>query len=350
MIGYPILAIAPNRPEGYPKFEDVQVDRTGVSRADVVVTCRVSGFPAPNVHLWREVKTDGQTDYQRIRTDGRIFVDQRKYDRYTLLRGIIRGATSADAGIYLCSADNSLGSLRQQFRLTLGEGSTSKQAGLAIDGVTVDSTGENNQDVTITCTATGNPVPSLRLWQYKNGNYQVVQRSRRVVLNLQRGEKKSVFKVTIKKVTQADAGVYICSASNSEGTVRQQFNLTIQEHAVAGKGLPKMEDVTVVRTGPSNENAVITCSATGSPPPDVKLYKQISSEKDKEYQELETGGRLILNESPGASGTILTLLVMNVLPEDSGVYMCEASNTGGTVRQSFRWGIEGGNQQTAHGS
>lgn len=49
-----------------------------------------------------------------------------------------------------------------------------------------------------------------------------------MLVNLQRGEAKSVFEVTIKGATQRDAGVYICSASNAEGTVRQQFNLTIQ--------------------------------------------------------------------------------------------------------------------------
>lgn len=64
----------------------------------------------------------------------------------------------------------------------------------------------------------------------------------------------------------------------------------------------------------------------------------------------QPGGRWILDESPDASGTVLTVLVKNVLPSDSGVYMCEASNAGGTVRQSFRWDIEGGNEQTAHGS
>lgn len=73
-------------------------------------------------------------------------------------------------------------------------------------------------------------------------------------------------------------------------TVSSNSNFPFAEHVVSGKDLPKMQDVTVVRVGPDNEDALFTCSVSGSPSPDVKLYKQISSEEDKEYQQLQVCG------------------------------------------------------------
>uniref|UniRef100_A0A674AJ84 Heparan sulfate proteoglycan 2 n=1 Tax=Salmo trutta TaxID=8032 RepID=A0A674AJ84_SALTR len=110
----------------------------------------------------------------------------------------------------------------------------------------------------------------------------------------------------IEQVSDADAGQYRCTATNNVGSVQSQVVLHVQSLPQIA-ALPALNEVTV------GSDAVLPCVASGYPVPAIKWSKLDG--------ELPPKCRQVVN----------TLTVPEVTHEDSGTYVCTASNKQGKV-------------------
>ncbi|KAM6924356.1 basement membrane-specific heparan sulfate proteoglycan core protein-like [Xenentodon cancila] len=110
----------------------------------------------------------------------------------------------------------------------------------------------------------------------------------------------------IDRVTEADAGHYRCTATNDVGSVQSQVVLNVQSVPQTA-ALPETKEVAV------GSDAVLPCIASGYPVPDIKWSKREGELPPKCYQEANV------------------LTVPRVTHEDSGTYVCTATNKQGKV-------------------
>lgn len=86
----------------------------------------------------------------------------------------------------------------------------------SIDGPEIQPLGHSEvvkvgKDVSLTCTAEGNPVPVVK-WSFQNQNKTT-------------GRRQTIL--TIFKATSADAGEYTCTATNDFGNVTRTVTLSV---------------------------------------------------------------------------------------------------------------------------
>uniref|UniRef100_A0A8C9R673 Neuronal cell adhesion molecule a n=1 Tax=Scleropages formosus TaxID=113540 RepID=A0A8C9R673_SCLFO len=145
------------------------------------------------------------------------------------------------------------------------------------------------------CIAEGLPTPSIT-WRKEGGD-----------LDSSRTSFKNFHKtLRIVSVTEADAGVYRCTASNHLGSVHHVITVTVRAAPYWVKA-PKNLVLSPKETG------VITCQATGDPKPDITWL---------------INGILIANapEDPSRKVEGDSLTFTDVQTGSSAVYQCNASN------------------------
>ncbi|XP_020811199.1 papilin isoform X5 [Drosophila serrata] len=147
------------------------------------------------------------------------------------------------------------------------------------------------------CFATGNPAPNIT-WSLKNVVIDTTQG--RYVLT-------SNGDLTIVQVRQTDDGTYVCVASNGLGEpVRREVALqvTVNVHAVVALD-PK-------NSYTAGSSIAMSCSVEGYPAPNVTWAKD--------------GVPLYENERVQITAQPHRLVLSDVTAEDSGTYICRASN------------------------
>uniref|UniRef100_A0A3B3SE98 Cell adhesion molecule-related/down-regulated by oncogenes n=1 Tax=Paramormyrops kingsleyae TaxID=1676925 RepID=A0A3B3SE98_9TELE len=143
------------------------------------------------------------------------------------------------------------------------------------------------------CHATGDPEPTVQ-WSKVDGtlfSHVVVKGGM----------------LTINRVTEVDAGKYRCTATNNVGSVQSEVILNVQT-------LPQITAQPEVREVTVGSTAVFPCMASGYPLPQITWTKLEGPLAPKASQE----------------GHVLT--IPNVTFEDSGTYVCTASNKQGKVQ------------------
>ncbi|XP_054549164.1 cell adhesion molecule-related/down-regulated by oncogenes isoform X2 [Talpa occidentalis] len=191
--------------------------------ATVLFTCDIHGNPAPN-HTWFHNALPIQPSPRHL-----IAGDGLK----------ISGVTMEDSGLYQCVADNGIGFMQSTGRLEIEKGSGRKPVIITAPASVKVVDGDF---VTLSCNATGVPVPVIR-WYDRHGLItshpsQVLRSKSRkshllrpgsvdldpVYFIMSRAGSSSLY---IQTVTQEHAGKYICEATNSHGTTRSESVLTV---------------------------------------------------------------------------------------------------------------------------
>ncbi|XP_043307325.1 cell adhesion molecule-related/down-regulated by oncogenes [Cervus canadensis] len=195
-------------------------DQTVSLGATVQFTCEVHGNPAPN-RTWFH-------NAQPIRSSPR---------HLTVGNGLkISGVTMEDSGLYQCVADNGIGFTQSTGRLEIEKGSGLKPIIVRAPASAEVAVGDS---VTLSCNATGVPVPAIR-WYDKHGlitsHPSQALRSKSRKPHLLRPGSSDPEPVTsqagsgslyIQAVTREHAGKYTCEATNTHGTTRSEAVLMV---------------------------------------------------------------------------------------------------------------------------
>ncbi|XP_053339071.1 basement membrane-specific heparan sulfate proteoglycan core protein isoform X5 [Clarias gariepinus] len=199
----------------------------------------------------------------------------------------IENLEKSNEGMYICRATTLFGQAQDTAKLTIQAlPKVMINVRTSVQTVTVGTS------VEFECHAEGDPVPSVH-WSKGGAPLPDHVQVKGAVLRIDR-------------VNESDAGQYRCTATNNVGSVQSQVVLNIQSlpQIVAQ---PDAKEVTV------GSSAIFPCIATGYPVPNITWSKR---ENELPPKCLQDGHVLIV---PG------------VTHEDSGTYVCTASNKQGKV-------------------
>nr|XP_023690745.1 basement membrane-specific heparan sulfate proteoglycan core protein isoform X5 [Paramormyrops kingsleyae] len=200
----------------------------------------------------------------------------------------IENLEKSNAGIYICRATSLYGQAQDTAKLTI-----QALPKVMINIRTSVQTVMLGSSVEFECHATGDPEPTVQ-WSKVDGtlfSHVVVKGGM----------------LTINRVTEVDAGKYRCTATNNVGSVQSEVILNVQT-------LPQITAQPEVREVTVGSTAVFPCMASGYPLPQITWTKLEGPLAPKASQE----------------GHVLT--IPNVTFEDSGTYVCTASNKQGKVQ------------------
>ncbi|KAG7472084.1 hypothetical protein MATL_G00104850 [Megalops atlanticus] len=200
----------------------------------------------------------------------------------------IENLEQEDEGVYICRATSVHGQAQDTAKLTI-----QALPKVMINVRTSVQTVLVGNSVEFECQAVGDPEPTVS-WSKVGGELPAHVMVKGGMLR-------------IDQVTEADAGQYRCTATNDVGSVQSQVVLNVQSLPQIS-GSPEVVEVTV------GSAAVFPCVASGYPVPEIKWTKLDGELGPNAVQE----------------GNVLT--IPDVTEEDSGTYVCTASNKQGMVQ------------------
>ncbi|XP_065489801.1 sialoadhesin [Caloenas nicobarica] len=276
-----------------PSFTSLVEPRGG---RQAVLLCTVNSFPPSDIVLHRG---PGHVPVASTRgpADPRVTVQVTPNS----LRVGLGGLGPRDAGLYVCSANNSYGTASSSLRLDL--------AGVTI---TVEPSPEVPEGATATITCSGVP------WVGDEANYTWYKNGRW----LREGPAGSLV---LTPVTSTDTGSYHCQASGTRGSVTS---------ALLGLSVlypPRDVSISTFLENRSGRVGIVLCSADSHPPATIALYRR---------------GHLLassLATAPGGrvtpSHNSLRLELGAVGAQDSGDYTCVATNPLGNATASAHFDV-----------
>uniref|UniRef100_A0A8C8S4Q0 Heparan sulfate proteoglycan 2 n=1 Tax=Pelusios castaneus TaxID=367368 RepID=A0A8C8S4Q0_9SAUR len=308
-----VISISRARPSNQGPYRCVAANRYGV--ANSVVNLMVQGSPTVSVmpkgpvtvKVGKSISLDclGIGEPRPLVRWSRLGVRQ-KIEHQTLLplesQAVLQisAAKPEDAGTYICTAQNSIGSTQAQVDVNV-EAAHAKPGAPEVT-VKPTLTVVAGETATLRCSATGNPPPTIQ-WSKLRAplpwQHQVVNDT-----------------LLVPRVAQQDSGQYICNASNAAGFTEAFVTLDVETPPYA-TSLP--EEVSVQ----AGEAVQLQCLAHGTPPLRYQWSKANGS----------LPGRAVLREG--------VLQISAAAPEDSGTYRCLVSNRVASAETFARVSVQG---------
>ncbi|XP_018583474.1 secreted immunoglobulin domain 4 [Scleropages formosus] len=254
--------------------------------------CRVQGGVQPVQLEWKRTNNQPLSDNVKIGPDGSVIT-------FTSTR-------PGNQGTYRCLATSAQG--RAQSVATLNVRQPPKVRVTPSGPVQVQA----GEQVSVECHVTGRPRPSA--------SWLRVDRNRETVLSTTT----STDAATVMQVVSArseDAGVYICRAQNSEGTSESKVELRV-EGGVQGATLPEASVSPAETVAVEGQTVTLHCEVSGFPTPTISWSKL----------------RAPLPWLHKIQGGSLTL--QNVGRQDSGQYICNATNDVGFIEATAQVEVE----------
>uniref|UniRef100_A0A452GNZ3 Basement membrane-specific heparan sulfate proteoglycan core protein n=1 Tax=Gopherus agassizii TaxID=38772 RepID=A0A452GNZ3_9SAUR len=247
---------------------------------DATFKCRIHGGARPINITWKMAPKQHLQDNVKISPNGSVITISR--------------ARPSNQGAYRCVASNRYGVANSVVNLMV-QGSPTVSV-MPKGPVTVKA----GKSISLDCLGMGDPRPLVR-WS-RLGTRQKLEHQKLLPL-----ESQAVLQILAAK--PEDAGTYICMAQNSIGSAQVQVEVSVE----AANGKPGAPEITVkpTLTVVAGETATLQCSATGDPPPSIQWSKLRAP--------LPWQHRVVNN----------TLLIPRVAQQDSGQYICNASNAAG---------------------
>ncbi|XP_075594268.1 intercellular adhesion molecule 5 isoform X2 [Balearica regulorum gibbericeps] len=236
---------------------DCPSNRTWLRGTQEALSCRAAGNPAPTVVCGRNG----------------VAISTREPELVTRSR----------AGTYLCNATNSLGTQSRLVTIRVEYEPILTEKGCPTHRTWVE--GERRE---LACRADGDPPPSTRCARDSGAPRA-------------RGS---------RAVSRADAGRYVCRATNKHGSAVRSIIVTVEyEPSIGETGCPAR------RLWVEGTPAELACAASGNPPPHVACAKLGDGE-----------------DPPPASP--------NVTRAHAGTYQCRATNTHGSALRNITVAVE----------
>ncbi|XP_036444754.1 neural cell adhesion molecule 1a isoform X1 [Colossoma macropomum] len=259
----------------------------------VTLACYADGYPEPTV-TWTHNNV--------------VLVPDEKYslneDGSELT---IKDVKKVDEGDYVCIARNKAGAKEEEVSLNVF-------VQPKITYLENQTASELEEQITLTCEATGDPTPSI-VWSFGRRVFSEGEQS--LDGNVVVRSDARVSSLTLKYVQFTDAGQYLCTARNSIGQDIQSMYLEVRY-------APKIQGAVTVYTWEGNA-ANISCEVLAHPGASVLWFRD-----GQQLPGVNTTNIKIYN-TPAVS-------YLEVTPEsqsDFGSYNCTATNVIGTESKEF---------------
>ncbi|XP_059186962.1 neural cell adhesion molecule 1b isoform X6 [Centropristis striata] len=271
-----------------------EVNATADVGQPAMLTCAVDGYPEPMVTWTRNgVVLDAGEKYS-FNDDG---------SEMTLME-----VTKLDEGDYTCIAKNKAGESEQELSLRVF-------VKPKITYIVNQSTSEMEEQVTLTCEASGDPTPTI---SWSAGDNVFTEGEQSLDGNVVVRSDARVSSLTLKYVKYTDAGQYLCTARSAIGEDDQLAYLEVRY-------APKIQGAVAVYTWEGNA-VNISCEVKAHPN-DVSIVWL----RDGLQLPNSNTTNIKIFRSPSAS-------YLQITPEsenDFGSYNCTASNEMGTESKEF---------------
>uniref|UniRef100_A0A3B4AFY6 Ig-like domain-containing protein n=1 Tax=Periophthalmus magnuspinnatus TaxID=409849 RepID=A0A3B4AFY6_9GOBI len=133
----------------------------------------------------------------------------------------------------------------------------------------------------------------------------------------------------ISNVTTKDSGIYTCEAVNKFGVTSYNGNLTVI-HPTQAVGPPVFESELADCMTKIGQTIKLSCKVTGCPKPDISWLKDGLSLEDDPHH-------IVTADRTG----ICSLILDSLTPEDSGQYICYATNSLGSAGSLAKVVVQG---------
>uniref|UniRef100_A0A3Q3QQD3 Neural cell adhesion molecule 1b n=1 Tax=Monopterus albus TaxID=43700 RepID=A0A3Q3QQD3_MONAL len=267
-----------------------EVNATADVGQPALLTCAVDGYPEPMVTWTRnEVVLEAGQKYS-FNEDGSEMT--------------IMDVTKLDEGEYTCIAKNKAGESEQELSLRVF-------VKPKITYIVNQTTSEMDEQVTLTCEASGDPTPTI---SWRTQTCRTLSLDGNVVVR----SDARVSSLTLKYVKYTDAGQYLCTARSAIGDDDHPVYLEVQY-------APKIQGEVVVYTWEGN-TANISCEVKANPS-DVSIVWL--------RDELQLPNSNTTNIKIFRTPLISYLQITPESENDFGSYNCTASNEMGTESKEF---------------
>ncbi|EDW61837.2 uncharacterized protein Dvir_GJ20095, isoform B [Drosophila virilis] len=254
--------------ESLPIFTMRLRDRRVQVTYPVRLTCQIVGYPAPEIHWYKDGQLISCDSRHLITAEGQFFTLE------------IAATTLDDSGNYTCTAKNELGSVSCHSCLVVDKGI---RAYISPDFyVPLDPFYVFREGTEIRLSTKVEAYPAVGVTWHRNG--MRLRPSRRISATL---DSTGFVELIIAEATPRDAGIYVCVASNVVGKVETICRVAIEEIEAAATPqraleIPSIktsdmpyskEPLFVVKPRSSEayegDNVIIFCEVVGDPKPDV---------------------------------------------------------------------------------
>ncbi|XP_059382356.1 neural cell adhesion molecule 1-like isoform X10 [Carassius carassius] len=270
-----------------------ELNATADIKQSVTLACYADGYPEPTV-TWARGNIV-------LESDGKYSLNE---DGSELT---IKDVTKLDDGDYQCIARNKAGERSKEVSLNVF-------VQPKITFLENQTASELEEQITLTCEATGDPTPNI-IWSF--GRRVFTENEQSLDGNVIVRSDARVSSLTLKYVQFTDAGQYLCTARNSIGQDIQSMYLEVRY-------APKIQGPAAVFTWEGNP-ANITCEALAHPGASVSWFR------DGQLLPSANTTNIKIYNTPAAS-------FLEVTPEsqnDFGSYNCTATNVIGTESKEF---------------
>ncbi|KAI5091260.1 secreted immunoglobulin domain 4 precursor, partial [Silurus meridionalis] len=254
-----------------PRSVSVNQDET------VSLRCRVTSGAQPIQLVWKRSNNQPLADNVKVGPDGSVLT--------------VASARPSNQGQYRCIATNAQGKGAIMVTLVVKQPAKvrvtpSGQVQVKVGGV-----------ASLHCHASGKPRPSISWFKQEAG--------REIALVSTETDTSLTAKVSVSAVQ--DGGTFVCRAQNKDGMSEEKVELKVEGGAIEPKASIHQTDMTAIE----EQTVTMHCSATGVPTPVIEWSKLRAP---LPWQHRVEGG---------------TLTLSNVGRQDSGQYICNATNSVG---------------------
>ncbi|XP_059913010.1 neural cell adhesion molecule 1a isoform X12 [Gadus macrocephalus] len=275
------------------RIRQAEVNATADIGTSAMLACDADGFPEPTV-TWARNNVVLETDEKySLNEDGSEL--------------LIKDVTKVDEGDYTCMAKNKAGEKEEEVSLNVF-------VTPRITYLNNQTASELQEQVTLTCEASGEPTPAIT-WSF--GPRVFTEREQSLDGNVVVRSDARVSSLTLKYVQFSDAGQYLCTARNPIGQDSKNMYLEVRYS-------PKIQGPVTVYTWEGN-SANISCEVLAHPGASVVWFR--------DGQQLPSANttNIKIYSTPTAS-------YLEINPEsqnDFGSYNCTATNVIGSESKEF---------------
>ena len=288
-----------------PKFTQPLEETQATVGGTVKLDCRLNATQKPNIEWTKNGRPVNESRRVRSEFDGQ------------LCSLIISDLRPEDSGEYQCTAKNDIGRASCRTTLVVREVTSKPEFKETMKDLELVEGDEAVFEVRVTAKPEPEVEWYLRKMRIKSeGKY-----------NIDEDPERQRYSLTIADCLREDSGQYRCVVKNSAGEITCSAELKVSDKVLAPTFVQGTEEQLFEVWEGAPVKLVV--QARGKPTPQLEWFKENRLARRVKRVELQT------------EGDKSVLLIPKAVPEDSGSYRVEATNSGGTAVKPFTVKVNG---------